>query len=679
MSDEIKPEQKTESPSPFAGMKPTSGDAADSRPLSSPQGVERRADSPHHSQAPIPQDEASSFSAQKQAALEESLSFASVAAEMQTQGAAEAGASLTGAELLSQAGEIANYLKSQFAEISRREQTLSGQLSELDNERRKIRMWVGQIEEQYDEREASVREKETELIRKAVECEKLAKTVQHEQEKVFDAQDALELERSEMRDQILVEFAQQRETLERQRLDLNQERSRIREEVQSSLAEQRRDLEHAQEEWRGVKQTELNHLKRERELHETTIRKVEEELASRKENFELELKTQKADWESQRQAELESLESQKRDFVIRSEEIEHQLRIQREDLQREYSSREEQFEQKRTLIENRIKFQENHLLRLRKQIEQEQHEFQRQQQIQQQQHEQNERIHLLRMKQLDRFRDLLHQREESLSRERSLHLELRRKVERQELNQAQRMTQEYESWKKDRDAQKAELRRQQDMLALHADNLERRRERLDTLRSEVEETHRGTLEMRLALEEGWAQLTQVEGEEAARERLEKARDALAAHYRQLRESLSVERQELDHSQEVFHRHRDEFRQERQDLSEWIAERDEQLRLRGEQLRFEAEQMSIRDAAWDQNRETWLQEKVHAELIIRELLQQLAELTGAEMTVDEAVPELNMVSSTSFHEPASEIPGEAPLDERAESVEEDAGNEPDTES
>ncbi|WP_339731311.1 hypothetical protein [uncultured Gimesia sp.] len=678
MSDEIKSEQQTESPSPFAGMKPNSGDAADSRPLSSPQGVERRADLPHASQESAPQDAGSSFSAQKQAALEESLSFAAVAAEMQTQGATEAGASLTGAELLSQAGEIANFLKLQFAEISRREQTLNSQLSELDNERRKVRMWVGQIEEQYDEREVSIREKETELIRKAVECEKLAKTVQHEQEKVFDAQDSLELERSEMRDQILMEFAQQREALERQRLDMNQERNRIREDVLSSLDDQRRDLEHAQEEWRGVKQTELSHLKREREIQETTIQKVEEELASRKENFELELKTQQAEWGSKKQAELESLESQKRDFVIRSEEIEHQLTIQREDLQREYSSREEQFEQKRTLTENRIKFQENHLLRLRKQIEQDQHEFQRQQQIQQQQHEQNERIHLLRMKQLDRYRDLLHQREESLIRERSLHSELRRSVERHELNQTQRMSQEYEVWKKDRDAQKVELRRQNDMLSLHAENLERRRERLDTLRAEVEETHRGTLEMRLALEEGWAQLTQVEGEAAARARLEKAREALASHYRQLRESLSVERQEQEHTQEVFHRHRDEFRQERQDLSEWVAERDEQLRLRSEQLRFEAEQMAIRDAAWDQNRETWLQEKVHAELIIRELLQQLAEVTGTEMAINEAGPDVKAMSFFALNEAVSETPVGESSDARSEVVE-DAQSEQDKEA
>lgn len=632
MSDETKPDQKSQSP--FAGAKPHGDDLSNSRPLSSPAGVERRADYSHASPEISPTDEDSFFSAQKQAKLQESFSFAAVAAGMQSQGAAEAGASLTGAELLTQAGEISNYLKAQFAEISRREQALNSQLSEIDNERRKIRMWVSQIEEQYDEREVNLREKETDLIRKAVECEKLARTVQQEQEKVFEAQDALEQERDEMRDQILIEFGQQREALERQRLDLSNARNRIQEEVLETLADQRRELEHDRAEWQGVKQTELNHLKKDREYQEAAIRKVEADLASRKEQFELELKTQQTEWKSQKQSEEEKLESSKRDFVIRSEEIEHQLQIQREDLQREYGSREEEFDQKRTLIENRIKFQENHLLRLRNQIEQSQHDFQRQQQIQQQQHEQNERIHILRMKQLDRFRDLLQQREESLDKERTLHAELRRSLERYELNQKQRISEEYEVWQKERDAQKVELRRQHDMLALHAENLERRRERLDTLRAEVEETHRGTLEMRLALEEGWAQLTQVEGEEAARERLEKARETLAAHYRQLREALSVERQELDHSQELFHKHRDEFRQERQDLSEWVAERDEQLRLRSEQLRYQAEQLAIRDAAWDEKREIWLQEHVQAEQMIRLLLQQMTEMTRLEEVADQ---------------------------------------------
>lgn len=662
MSDDTRPDQKIDSPSPFSGVKPDSGDQANARPLSGPPGLERRADQPHIPQKNEATNENSLLSDESQAGLDQGFSFETIAAEMQSQGTEETHASLAGADLLSQAGDIAKYLKTQFAELNRREQLLNSQLNELDNERRKIRMWVGQIEAQYDEREESVREKETELIRKVVECEKLAKTVQSEQEKVFESQDALEQERIAMRDEVLLEFAEQQESIEQQRLELNSERSRIREEVLASLATQRTELIHDQEEWAGKKQAELNQLKKEREIHETTIQKVEAELASDKEKFELEVKTQQTEQESKHQAETEALESRQRDFVIRSEEIEHQLKIQREDLEREYGSREEEFDQKRTLIENRIKFQENHLLRLRNQIEQDQHEFQRQQQIHQQQHEQNERIHILRMNQLDRFRGLLQQREESLSKERSLHTELHRSVEHYELTQKQRLSDEYELWHKERDAQKAELRRQQDMLSLHAENLERRRERLDTLRAEVEETHRGTLEMRLALEEGWAQLTQVEGEEAARARLEKAREALASHYRQLRETLSAERQDLDHSQELFHRHRDEFRQERQDLSEWASERDEQLRLRSEQLRFEADQLAIRDAAWDQKQEVWLQEKVQAEQIIRDLLQQLTDLTGIEGTMDEVAL---LGNGETLDQPETEVPvEEAELDTKA---------------
>lgn len=669
MSDDTRPDQKIDSPSPFSGVKPDSGDLANARPLSSPPGLERRADQPHIPQNNEATNENSVLRDESQAGLDQGFSFAAIAAEMQREGTEDTGASLAGADLLSQAGDIAKYLKTQFAELNRREQLLNSQLNELDNERRKIRMWVGQIEDQYDEREESIREKETELIRKVVECEKLAKTVQSEQEKVFESQDALEQERITMRDEVLSEFTEQQESIEQQRLELNSERNRIREEVLASLATQRTELIHDQEEWAGKKQAELNQLKKEREIHETTIKKVEAELASDKEKFELEVKTQQTEQESKHQAETEALESRQRDFVIRSEEIEHQLKIQREDLEREYGSREEEFDQKRTLIENRIKFQENHLLRLRNQIEQDQHEFQRQQQIHQQQHEQNERIHILRMNQLDRFRGLLQQREESLSKERSLHTELRRSVEYYELTQKQRLSDEYELWHKERDAQKAELRRQQDMLSLHAENLERRRERLDTLRAEVEETHRGTLEMRLALEEGWAQLTQVEGEEAARARLEKAREALASHYRQLRETLSAERQDLEHSQELFHRHRDEFRQERQDLSEWASERDEQLRLRSEQLRFEADQLAIRDAAWDQKQEVWLQEKIQAEQIIRDLLQQLTDLTGIEGSMDEVAL---LGNGETLDQPDTEVPveeaaQEAELDTKAETL------------
>ncbi|MCH8138511.1 MAG: hypothetical protein IH926_06105, partial [Proteobacteria bacterium] len=65
----------------------------------------------------------------------------------------------------------------------------------------------------------------------------------------------------------------------------------------------------------------------------------------------------------------------------------------------------------------------------------------------------------------------------------------------------ERLRDERRNWDQERQAQSAELRRQQDMLELHAENLEGRRERLDRLRAELEETHNSTLEMRIAVEE----------------------------------------------------------------------------------------------------------------------------------------------------------------------------------
>lgn len=101
MSEETRPDQKSQAPSPFAGVQRPASDSTDSHPLSSPPGVERRADAPHSFTEPGISEENSYFSDQKQKALEESLTHAAQASETQTQGATEAGASLTGAELLS--------------------------------------------------------------------------------------------------------------------------------------------------------------------------------------------------------------------------------------------------------------------------------------------------------------------------------------------------------------------------------------------------------------------------------------------------------------------------------------------------------------------------------------------------------------------------------------------------
>jgi hypothetical protein len=180
------------------------------------------------------------------------------------------------------------------------------------------------------------------------------------------------------------------------------------------------------------------------------------------------------------------------------------------------------------------------------------------------------------------------------------------------------------TWEAERDSQKADLRRQQDMLALHAENLETRRQRLDRLRAELEETNRQTLELRLAVEEASAQLTQSAGAEVTKRRIDEARAILAEYYRHTRESLIQQRQELEQAQTRVHQQRDEFRAERQLLVDWVNQQETQLAGRELALRGEREAIDGREAAWRAASERWTNEKLEAETVIRDLLVKLGE-------------------------------------------------------
>jgi len=224
---------------------------------------------------------------------------------------------------------------------------------------------------------------------------------------------------------------------------------------------------------------------------------------------------------------------------------------------------------------------------------------------------------------------LLEEREASLVREQRIFSQSCGTFAAESQRDRERLNHEREAWDQEQQAQQAEIRRQQNMLALHAENLEARRERLDTLRAELEETHRGTLEMRMAVEEAWAQLSQTAGTDIAHQRVDEARNALSEHYRLLREAQSRQRSELLETQTRLQQQKDEFRAERQTFTEWTAERDEKLRLWEQRLGQDAAEIDVRDAAWRAARDRWMQEKVEAEHVIRDLLAQLTELNNAE--------------------------------------------------
>jgi hypothetical protein len=319
-------------------------------------------------------------------------------------------------------------------------------------------------------------------------------------------------------------------------------------------------------------------------------------------------------------------DEQTRAFEALGARQQHELERLRGDLAAEHDRAEAELKQERVLLDNRHQFQQEHLQRTMQEFEAAQDAFRREQQVAQTRQEETHTQILLRSRQLDRQRELLDERQRSIEREREVLLKERRAMDDRAAAAAEELGLDRAAWEGDRESQKADLRRQQDMLALHAENLETRRQRLDRLRAELEETNRHTLELRLAVEEASAQLTQSAGSEISKRRIDEARAILAEYYRHTRESLIQQRQELEQAQLRVHQQREEFRAERQLLTEWVSRQSDEIAAREDELRRQHDAIDAREATWRAASERWTSEKLEAETVIRDLLRQLGERT-----------------------------------------------------
>jgi hypothetical protein len=535
---------------------------------------------------------------------------------------------LNSEQLLLQASKIAEHLSAQFNEVGRREQALIAQLNQIDQERRNVRLWVQQFEEEVKERDERIRQREATLNERDASFEAREAELAAQDQQLAQERAELERERAELRENLQAELESDRAALQEQRLLFERKNA----ELQAGLEENRRtnaqaladcqrqfeadrvaletDFAEKRKRWEETCKTEREALDRERGLHEEALRRSQTELAEREQR-------------------------QRNDLDRERREHDEQLAQERAELDAERKSETTRIQQERVVMENRIRFQQEHLAKTRQQIEQLQHSARLEQQQRMAQVERMETILRLRGTQLDHYRSLLEERELSVDREHELLTRSRQAIEQSLGKDRARLDAERETWEQERQSQRAEIRRQQDVLALHAENLENRRRRLDQLRSELEDTHRRTLELRMAVEEACAQLAQAAGSSVAEERIEAARSALSDHYSQLRESILAERRETDRAIELFRKEKEEFRAERQTLTEWIGERDERLRMREAELRREAGTIETREAEWRAARDHWMTEKLEAETVIRGLLQQLSERNREIPALEEA--------------------------------------------
>ena len=168
-------------------------------------------------------------------------------------------------------------------------------------------------------------------------------------------------------------------------------------------------------------------------------------------------------------------------------------------------------------------------------------------------------------------------------------------------------------------------------LRSESQSLQDRKQRIETLREELEGSHRESLELRLAVEESMATMREEQGEvddEQAMARLEIARKAVAEHYSQMREMLVTQRADLEDAQKQLAAQVAQQQKIYSDHGERLTERDRDLRAREEELRRQATELPDGETRWQQMQTRWTAEKQQAETIIRDLLKQLGETPAA---------------------------------------------------
>jgi len=533
------------------------------------------------------------------------------------------------------AGRVSQLLQQLEADLDEREAQLNRQAAQLEAERLAWRQQQAAQREDLRRAEFQLQEQRSEIAARQQELTALG-------DSLVECQQQLAAERDRVRDTVLEELQAERdelrqvrsqldiaaEFLESERSRLAREEEQLQERLEQQLQSERQRLwEELSQEWqvrnivfeeeRAAWDRDCETLRKtiddERQRYQSLIAAWEQELSHQRANLAQDLHERRlqaeADWEA--------------------------LVAQRE---REFAERQTELQRERVLLENRLRFQQEHLDKVRLDLERAQNEFRAERQRERQQLEDDARQLQRRQAQLGAYRRTLEELVRAIDREHDTVLKCREAWASTVDGDRQTLDDERRLWEEDRQRQQTELRRQQELIREQVEQLEGRRLRLERLRAELEDTHRTTLELRLAVEETWAQIAHSTGsDEDARVKVEQSRQALVLYYQQLHDALEDHRRELAEQLAWFDQQRSEFHEERQTVLHWLNDRDERLRAEEARQLAAATELATHDAAWRAARDRWLSEKLEAERVIRQLVSQLADVALGERPESSSLP------------------------------------------
>ncbi len=538
---------------------------------------------------------------------------------------------------------LAAQLQAEMADQDEREAVLVEREQRLNHDQAEFERWRSAEQQRIDAALARLETREYALL---------------DGEQRLVAQDRSMSERASQIEIETAEIVQQRETLDRERAAIQEEltalqhdRAMLRPQLLSEVAAEREAVSEAQrlleERMQALQQAEAQSRARIDALLQQERQGLWQTLSLEWQQRHAAYESERQAWDAQRTLIQTQLEEQRAicqaalnqldaELTTRREAVETELTARHAALNAEIDAARHEWEalqsstiaeqqRERGVLESRLRFQQEHLEKTRMELERAQLDFRRERQQERHRLEELDRQSQRRLMQLALYREALGEQAKSLDREAATFAKVRRAWDDSVATSRVVFETEQSQWRQDAERQRIEFARQQEAFTKHAESIDGRRQRLEKVRLELEETHRTNLELRLAVEEAWAQIAQATGsDEEARLRVEQARQGLSLYYQELHAGLMAQRRELMELEQGLQLERGEFHAERQTLVQWLNERDAGLRSQEAEISQRLQQAIQEEASWRSMQQRWMTERLEAESVIRRLLGELGE-------------------------------------------------------
>ncbi len=178
----------------------------------------------------------------------------------------------------------------------------------------------------------------------------------------------------------------------------------------------------------------------------------------------------------------------------------------------------------------------------------------------------------------------------------------------------------------------ADIERQRREIAERGEHVDQSRAALEQFRAELSRMHGETLEIRLATEELWAELSGSTPPAELTRSLGRIRGRLADHYRMANADLDQKKSELEHLRDQLSEQYEKLVRQKRSFDDWAAACRDEVEQQAARLQAQTEDIERREADMGEYARTAQSEKLELQQEIRRLRSKLVARSQIELPV-----------------------------------------------